>query len=44
MFFNEAKLQGEVCITRNHTIGIMATIKSMIKIPSLAITMVESIF
>ena len=35
IFFNEAKLSNKVKITGNHTIGLMASIKRMIKKPSL---------
>ena len=35
IIFNEARLSNKAKTTRNHTIGIVASIKSLIKIPSL---------
>ena len=35
IIFNEARLPNKASTTRNHTIGIVASIKSLIKIPSL---------
>ena len=35
MSFNEARLPNKALTTRNHAIGIVASIKSWIKLPSL---------